>query len=146
MMAAKGAAQRTYTEPEKMAAMALAVMTSEQHAATNLEIPRPTIAQWLADVGGVVKIRRDLEEKAGLALEDARRATAMEWVRRSKDLSDSELGQTLRAMLPQQDPQTSGAQATAQAGVIVVQLRDGELLELPDPDTQEGDQHSAGGA
>ncbi len=140
-MAAKGAAKRTYSEPEKMAAMTLAVLTTEHQAARELGIPQPTISGWVQKHGGIVKIKSELQGKSDLALLDAKRATALEWVRRAKDLSDSELGQTLRAMLPQQAAPVAGAaQASAQAGVIVVQLKDGEVLELPDPDAQANDQ------
>ncbi len=125
--------KRTYTEPEKMAAMTLAVLTTEQQASNELGIPRQTIGEWLEKFGGVGKVRQELESKELLALEDARRATALEWVRRAKDLSDGELGQTLRAMLQEGAAPAAGAQASAQAGVIVVQYN-GEQLTILDPD------------
>lgn len=115
---------KTYTETEKLAAMTYAVLHGPVEAGRQLQIPHNTISQWLTRHGGLDEIRRSLEEKVAISLGDARLATALEWVRRVRELPDSELAETFRAMLKEAAPQQTqeqGQQQT-QAQQIVVNL------------------------
>lgn len=125
---------RSYTETERIGTMLLAIEHGVPHAAKETTTPESTIYSWLQDAGGIAQVRRFIEESELTARAQAKQAL---YKRVIKDLESGDivpvhaLDSFTRILEAESDGKLSSPPAQATAQVLMVQLRDGEVLELP---------------
>ena len=135
---------RQYAEHEKQAAMTLAVEHGVSKAATLLEMPERTLAEWMKSAGGLAAIRQVSREAslgamrgAVSAISEALRLKAAAGELTAKQLLEAHLGHVDAAAVvakAQVSGRTDGPSAQA-AAHILVQIRNDaggvDLIEVP---------------
>ena len=116
---------RHYTVIERQAAIALALQLGLTGASERTGYPITTIQLWVEKAGGLVELRKKMEEVAAVGLSTMEQALYEEMARRAAvgELTETELGENVRALIAARLNEGKKGEATIAAAQAISEVR-----------------------